>query len=128
VLAVQDVLGAHELAVELVERKTGGQHGVLDVEEAVVPGRERRDSVSQVSVPGYGVLIVMWTISGTASAHSRTAAKRRSSQSGSAMMFDRHHEPELARDLQGAQVLVDVHPLAVEAEPFLVDRLDAEDM
>ena len=47
----------------------------------------RRDSVSQVSVPGYGVLMLMFTISGISRHHSRITSNWRRSQPGSAIML-----------------------------------------
>ena len=87
----------------------------------------RRDSVSQISVPGYGVFTVRCTISGTVSAHSRTTAKRCSSQSGSAMMLIATVMPSARADLQRLDVLARRDALAVELQPLLVDRLHAEE-
>ena len=54
-------------------------------------------------------------------------AKRRSSQSGSAMMLMAAVQPEATGDLEGLPVLVGRRPLAQALEPFLVERLDPEE-
>src|SRR6201987_2395051 len=58
VLLVENLLGAHELFVKAIERKLGGEDGVLHVEEAVIA----RGKVSRLGDPGLRSRI--WRVDG----------------------------------------------------------------
>ena len=87
VFAIQDGLGLDEFGIKLLERQSGREHGVLDIEEPVV----KQGELPGFRMPGFGAGIRCVdgkiTISGTLAAHSWIKRNCASSQSGSTIML-----------------------------------------
>ena len=126
VLAVQDLLRLHQLGVELVEGHAGGQHGVGDVEEAIVargePTRLREPDLRAGIGRGHG------QVDDFRHRHGPFADDLEATLVPVAVGddVDGDHQPELPRDLQRLEILPRCHALAVELERFLVEGFEAE--
>ncbi|CAM3089590.1 hypothetical protein STAL104432_13155 [Streptomyces albus] len=127
VLAVDDGLGAHQLPVELLQRQAGGHHGVLDVEEAVVPGGE----LPALGVPHLRARVRRHhrQVHDLGHRHGELAHQTELLLVPARIddQVDRHADAQPACRLQCLEVLVRADALAELVQPVGVERLHAEE-
>src|SRR5262245_5971048 len=127
VLAVENPLGVQELAIERRQRQPGRQHGMLDVEQAIIP----RLQPALLGDPGLGARIgrVDADIHHLRHVHAPVA------HDAEAILVpvrigddvDRDVDAQRARKFQRLEIAPERDTLAVLAQALLVDRLDAEE-